>query len=316
MRIVVEIKRGEEAQLILNNLFKYTQMQEFLRHDSAVHRCRTAPRARPHPAHQAVHRSSRRSRAPPHHLRAAQAREREHILVGYQIALDHLDDVIRIIRGSASRAEAKENLLKYFTEQDVTITENGKSRKLEGVKLDGRKYKLGALEGEPTARSATPGLTPIQVDAILELQLHRLEEEIRKQGEIIDTTKPLREGRTEGRGEKGRGGQRRSSREGSTRKSPCKRRPRSRAGGEEPRIDEATIATSIRCEGNREPPEGDRPRSRPKARRSPEGDEKTPRTRSPRTTRRKRPRPKKRPRPNWWKLVRKSTSRSRSCKKN
>ncbi len=174
MRIVVEIKRGEEAQLILNNLFKYTQMQEsfgmillsivagqprelglipliklFIDHRVEVVRRRTIYELR-------------------------KAREREHILVGYQIALDHLDDVIRIIRGSASRAEAKENLLKYFTEQDVTITENGKSRKLEGVKLDGRKYKLGALEGEPTARSATPGLTPIQVDAILELQLHRL----------------------------------------------------------------------------------------------------------------------------------------------
>jgi len=174
MRIVVEIKRGEEAQLILNNLFKYTQMQEsfgmillaivagqprelglipliklFIEHRVEVVRRRTVYELR-------------------------KAREREHILVGYQIALDHLDDVIRIIRGSASRAEAKENLLKYFTEQDVTITENGKSKKLEGVKLDGRKYKLGALEGEPTTRSATPGLTPIQVDAILELQLHRL----------------------------------------------------------------------------------------------------------------------------------------------
>src|SRR5580765_8137358 len=174
MRIVVEIKRGEEAQLILNNLFKYTQMQEsfgmillaivagqprelglipliklFIEHRVEVVRRRTVYELR-------------------------KAREREHILVGYQIALDHLDDVIRIIRGSASRAEAKENLLKYFTEQAVTITENGKSRKLEGVKLDGRKYKLGPIEGEAAGRGATPGLTPIQVDAILELQLHRL----------------------------------------------------------------------------------------------------------------------------------------------
>jgi DNA gyrase subunit A len=101
------------------------------------------------------------------------AREREHILTGYQIALDHLDDVIRIIRGSTGRAEAKENLLKFFSEQDVTVTENGKPRKISGVKLDGRKYKLGGVEGE-TARAITGGLTPVQVDAILELQLHRL----------------------------------------------------------------------------------------------------------------------------------------------
>ena len=191
MRIVVEIKRGEESQLILNNLFKYTQMQEsfgmillaivagqprelglipliklFIEHRVEVVRRRTVYELR-------------------------KAREREHSLVGYQIALDHLDDVIRIIRGSASRAEAKENLLKYFTEQDVTITENGKSKKLEGVKLDGRKYKLGALEGEASTRGATPGLTPIQVDAILELQLHRLTQ--LSVDEILKELKSIRE---------------------------------------------------------------------------------------------------------------------------
>jgi DNA gyrase subunit A len=191
MRIVVEIKRGEESQLILNNLFKYTQMQEsfgmillaivggqprelglipliklFIEHRVEVVRRRTIYELR-------------------------KAREREHILVGYQIALDHLDDVIRIIRGSASRAEAKENLLKYFTEQDVTITENGKSRKLEGVKLDGRKYKLGGIEGETAGRAATLGLTPIQVDAILELQLHRLTQ--LSVDEIIKELKSIRE---------------------------------------------------------------------------------------------------------------------------
>jgi len=191
MRIVVEIKRGEESQLILNNLFKHTQMQEsfgmillaivggqprelglipliklFIEHRVEVVRRRTVYELR-------------------------KAREREHILVGYQIALDHLDDVIRIIRGSTSRAEAKENLLKYFTEQDVTITENGKSKKLEGVKLDGRKYKLGAVEGETAGRTATLGLTPIQVDAILELQLHRLTQ--LSVDEIIKELKSIRE---------------------------------------------------------------------------------------------------------------------------
>ncbi len=191
MRVVVEIKRGEESQLILNNLFKHTQMQEsfgmillaivggqprelglipliklFIEHRVEVVRRRTIYELR-------------------------KAREREHILVGYQIALDHLDDVIRIIRGSASRADAKENLLKYFTEQDVTITENGKSKKLEGVKLDGRKYKLGPIEGEATVGSATPGLTPVQVDAMLELQLHRLTQ--LSVDEILKELKSIRE---------------------------------------------------------------------------------------------------------------------------
>src|SRR5712671_6597813 len=175
MRIVIELKRGEESQFILNNLYKFTQMQEsfhmillsivggqprelgliqmiklFIEHRVEVVRRRTMFELR-------------------------KAEEREHILVGYQVALDHLDSVIRVIRGSASRAEAKENLFKYFTEQDVTITENGKSRKLEGVKLDGRKYRfLGAPEIEAIAGANTLGLSYAQIDAILELQLHRL----------------------------------------------------------------------------------------------------------------------------------------------
>jgi len=192
MRIVIEIKRGEEAQLVLNHLFKHTQIQEsfgmillsivagqprelgliamiklFIDHRVEVVRRRTAFELR-------------------------KAREREHILVGYQIALDHLDEVIRIIRGSGSRAEAKENLLKFFTEQDVTITEGGKQKKISGVKLDGRKYKIGPLEGQPVeTRGGVVGLTAVQVDAILELQLHRLTQ--LSVDEILKELKSIRE---------------------------------------------------------------------------------------------------------------------------
>ena len=173
MRIVVELKRGEESQLVLNNLYKHTQMQESF---GMILLAIAGGQPREMGLLEIIrlfieHRRDVVLRRTRYDLR--KAREREHILVGYQVALDHLDDVIRIIRGSASRAEAKENLLKFFSEQDVTITENGKSKKIEGVKLDGRKYKLGGAEGE-TAREWTGGLTPVQVDAILELQLHRL----------------------------------------------------------------------------------------------------------------------------------------------
>src|SRR5262245_58044624 len=191
MRIVIELKRGEESQLILNNLYKHTQMQEsfgmillaivggqpremglveiirlFIEHRRDVVLSRTLFELR-------------------------KAREREHVLTGYQVALDHLDTVIRIIRGSASRAEAKENLLKFFSETDVTITEGGKSKKIEGVKLDGRKYKLGGIEGETARAVSTNGLTPIQVDAILELQLHRLTQ--LSVDEILKELKAIRE---------------------------------------------------------------------------------------------------------------------------
>src|SRR6267142_355391 len=165
MRIVIELKRGEESQLILNNLFKHTQMQEsfgmillsivggqprelglipmiklFIEHRIDVIRRRTI-------------------------FELKRAEQREHILLGYQIALDHLDNVIRIIRGSSSRVDARENLFKYFSEQDVTITENGKSRKIEGVKLDGRKYRSqGAPEIEAAGRGTGLGLSYAQID--------------------------------------------------------------------------------------------------------------------------------------------------------
>src|SRR5438034_273053 len=194
MRIVVELKRGEESQLVLNNLYKHTQMQEsFGMIMLAI--------AGGQPKEMGIlefirlfidHRRDVVVRRTRFELR--KAREREHILTGYQVALDHLDDVIRIIRGSSSRAEAKENLLKFFSEQDVTITENGKSKKIEGVKLDGRKYKLGGIEGE-TARAITGGLTPVQVDAILELQLHRLTQ--LSVDEILKELKSIRERITE-----------------------------------------------------------------------------------------------------------------------
>src|SRR5579859_732799 len=189
MRVVIELKRGEESQLILNSLFKHTQMQEsfgmillaivggqprelglipliklFLEHRRDV--------------------VLRRTR---YELRKAE--EREHILVGYQIALDYLDDVIRIIRGSASRAEAKQNLLNFFFVKDVTTTENGKSKKVAGVKLDGRKYRVADLEGEATR--GINGLTAAQVDAILELQLHRLTQ--LSVDEILKELKSIRE---------------------------------------------------------------------------------------------------------------------------
>jgi DNA gyrase subunit A len=190
MRIVVELKRGEESQLVLNNLYKHTQMQESF---GMILLAIAGGQPREMGLLEMIrlfieHRRDVVLRRTRYDLR--KAREREHILVGYQVALDHLDDVIRIIRGSASRADAKENLLKYFSEQDVSITENGKQKKLEGVKLDGRKYKLG-LEGENMPPRGTLGLTPIQVDAILELQLHRLTQ--LSVDEILKELKAIRE---------------------------------------------------------------------------------------------------------------------------
>jgi len=149
MRLVVELKRGAEEQIVLNQLYKHTQMQEnysmillavangqpkemgliqaiqyFIDHRVDVVRRRTA-------------------------FLLQKAREREHILEGYKIALDNLDAIIKIIRGSGSRAEARENLL---------------AAKFKIVDKQ-MQAKIGGDEGF---------LSPRQADAILELQLYRL----------------------------------------------------------------------------------------------------------------------------------------------
>ena len=152
MRIVVELKRGSEPQIVLNQLFKHTQMQEsfsmillavvngqpremgliqtikyFIEHRVDVVRRRTA-------------------------YLLQKAKDREHILEGYLTALDHLDNVITIIRGSANRADARENLVLYFGGKKIDINTTGRAPKLDAEKP----------------------FTARQADAILELQLHRL----------------------------------------------------------------------------------------------------------------------------------------------
>ena len=80
------------------------------------------------------------------------AKDREHILEGYLTALDHLDNVITIIRASANRADARDNLVAYFGGRKIDINTTGRTPKLDPEKP----------------------FTTRQADAILELQLHRL----------------------------------------------------------------------------------------------------------------------------------------------
>jgi DNA gyrase subunit A len=119
MRIVVDVKKGEPAQVLLNNLYKHTQLQDtfgvimlsiveqrprilnllemcelFLDFRRDVVRRRTAYLLR-------------------------KAEERAHILEGYAIALDHLDEVIALIRGAATVADAHQGLVTRFSLSDI-----------------------------------------------------------------------------------------------------------------------------------------------------------------------------------------------------
>ena len=93
--IVIELKRGEVPEVVLNNLYKHTQMQTSLRHHHARHRRRSAEGAEPPRGHRGLHRAPPRGRPAPHEFELRKAEERAHILEGLRIALDHLDEVIR-----------------------------------------------------------------------------------------------------------------------------------------------------------------------------------------------------------------------------
>jgi DNA gyrase subunit A len=174
MRIVIEVKRDEEPQIILNKLFKMTQMQESF---SMILLAIVAGQPRELGLLELLrlfieHRVDVVRRRTAYELR--KAREREHILIGYRIALDNIDEVIKIIRGSASRANARQNLHDFFSNKDIRVLVGGKERTVEGIKVDRKKYGIVALTGDLIGPAEGEGLTYAQIDAILELQLHRL----------------------------------------------------------------------------------------------------------------------------------------------
>src|ERR1700742_4618274 len=175
MRIVIELKRGAQQEIVLNQLYKHTQMQEsFSMIFLAVHNGQPKELSLPAAIHAFIdHRIDvvRRRTA----FLLNKAREREHILLGYQIALDHLDTVIKIIRQSSSRADARENLFQFFSNRTINL----RGTELKGVKLNPSKYDIDLAGGSVSAQLAgnTAGtliLSYRQIDAILELQLYRL----------------------------------------------------------------------------------------------------------------------------------------------
>jgi DNA gyrase subunit A len=151
MRMVIGLKRGAQPEIVLNQLYKHTQLQESF---SMIFLAVVNGQPREMGLAEAIqvfidHRIDVVQRRTVYLLR--KAREREHILEGLKIALDNLDTVIKIIRGSASRAEARENLYAWGKGKEIVIR----------------------LDREPGPHEEK-GLTLRQIDAILELQLYRL----------------------------------------------------------------------------------------------------------------------------------------------
>ncbi len=169
MRAVIELKRGENADVILNKLYKETQLQDsfginmvaiidgqpkllnlkqiidaFLRHRREVVTRRTIFELR-------------------------KARERGHVLEGLAVALSNVDEIIALIKAAPSPADAKRSLMERSWRS--SLVEDLLSRVSDASRPDGLLPEFG-LTGEGASRGYH--MSDAQAQAILELRLQRL----------------------------------------------------------------------------------------------------------------------------------------------
>jgi DNA gyrase subunit A len=160
MRIVVELKRGENAQVVLNKLYALTPMQSSF---GIIFLAIVENQPRVLPLHDLLrhfidHRKTVVIRRTQFDLKKAE--ERAHLLRGLALALANLDQVIKIIRASKDPAEAKKRLT-----AEVSMT-RAALEKFIGTDL--------GEEGARGKGSQVLKLDDVQAQAILDMRLHRL----------------------------------------------------------------------------------------------------------------------------------------------
>jgi len=194
MRVVVDVKKGEPAQVVLNNLYKHTPLQDtfgvnllaivdqrprvlnileacelFLDFRRDVVRRRTA-----------------------FELRKAEARA--HVLEGYVIALDHLDEVIALIRGSKTPEEAKVGLVSRYELSEIQADEILKLQlqRLTGLERQKIVDELKEIR-ERIADLKDILARPERVDAIVVEELEKLRDAHadERRTEILDATNEI-----------------------------------------------------------------------------------------------------------------------------
>ncbi|MFR6500505.1 MAG: DNA topoisomerase (ATP-hydrolyzing), partial [Collinsella sp.] len=138
IRLVIELKKGVIPQVVLNNLYKYTSLQTTFGANNlalvnGVPKCLSLREMLQHYIDHQVDVVTRRTRFD---LKKAQARA--HILEGYLMALDHIDEVISIIRSSQTDSEASRRLIERFgfTPEQTTAILEMKLRRLTGLERD------------------------------------------------------------------------------------------------------------------------------------------------------------------------------------
>lgn len=136
MRIVLELKRGEISEVIINQLYKYSDLQvtfgcNMLALDKGLPRTMTIKQMIGSWVEHRIEVVRRRTR-----FELNKAEARGHILEGYLKAIDHLDEVVRLIRASDSREQARSGLIEQY----------GFTEKQSNAILELRLYQLTGLE--------------------------------------------------------------------------------------------------------------------------------------------------------------------------
>ena len=152
IRVVVELKRGEIAQVVLNNLYKHTQMQTtfgiiMLALVSGQPRVLKLKELLKHFLQHRRDVVLRRTR-----FELRKAEERAHILEGLKIALDYLDEIIALIRRSKNPEEARTGLITTYPLSEIQAQ----------AILDMKLQRLTGLEREKIIREYTETLKEIE----------------------------------------------------------------------------------------------------------------------------------------------------------
>ena len=147
IRVVYEIKRDSNAAIVLNNLYKYTALQTSfsVNNIALVHGRPMLLNLRDLIHHFVEHRHEvvvRRTK-----FELAEAEKRAHVLEGLLIALDHLDEVIKLIRGSNTPEEARDGLMTSFglSEIQARAILDMTLRRLTGLERDKIKDEYNEL---------------------------------------------------------------------------------------------------------------------------------------------------------------------------
>ena len=166
MRVVIELRRGEVPEVVLNNLYAQTQLQSVFG-TNVVALIDGQPKIlnlKDLLEAFVLHRREVVTRRTVYLLR--KARERGHILEGQAVALSNIDPVIALIKASPSPAEAKEALISQAWESSAV------QAMVERAGADS--CRPDTLDAQYGLRDGKYFLSPEQAQAILELRLHRL----------------------------------------------------------------------------------------------------------------------------------------------